>query len=214
MNMILERELCKKKIIALFFPDFTALDAMGPLDVLGRLEGYEFHYASLSGGPVSNASGLTIETEALSAPGKSDILLIPGGFGTRKLSGDAPFLETLRKAMDASSLVMTVCTGSALAAAAGLLDGLRATGNKRAFDWTMSMGEKVLWQRDARWTRDGKFYTAAGVSAGIDMALGFVADHFGRERALSIAEGMEYCWNEKPEAGWCFKEHGKIGKMK
>lgn len=103
-------------------------------------------------------------------------------------------------------VVMTVCTGSALAAAAGLLDGLRATGNKRAFDWAMSMGEKVLWQRDARWTRDGKFYTAAGVSAGIDMALGFVADHFGRERALSIAEGMEYCWNEKPEAGWCFKK--------
>lgn len=73
----------------------------------------------------------------------------------------------------------------------------------------MSMGKKVLWQRDARWTRDGKFYTAAGVSAGIDMALGFVADHFGRERALSMAESMEYGWNEKPEDGWCFKRQGK-----
>lgn len=196
-----------KEITALLYHDFTALDA------LERLPGYEIRYASLSGGPVSNEKGLTVETEALGSLGRSDILLVPGGMGSRKLAPDGDFLTALRKAALESTVVMTVCTGSALAAA-GLLDGLRATGNKRAFDWTMSMGEKVLWQRDARWTRDGKFYTAAGVSAGIDMALGFVADHFGRERALSIAEGMEYCWNEKPEAGWCFKEHGKIGKMK
>lgn len=203
-----------KEITALLYHDFTALDALGPLEVLGRLPGYEIRYASLSGGPVSNEKGLTVETEALVSLGRSDILLVPGGMGSRKLAPDGDFLAALRKAALESTVVMTVCTGSALAAAAGLLDGLHATGNKRAFDWTMSMGEKVLWQRDARWTRDGKFYTAAGVSAGIDMALGFVADHFGRERALSIAEGMEYCWNEKPEAGWCFKEHGKIGKMK
>lgn len=188
-----------KEITALLYHDFTALE------VLGRLPGYEIRYASLSGGPVSNEKGLTVETEALGSLGRSDILLVPGGMGSRKLALDGDFLSALRKAALESTVVMTVCTGSALAAA-GLLDGLRATGNKRAFDWTMSMGEKVLWQRDARWTRDGKFYTAAGVSAGIDMALGFVADHFGRERALSIAEGMEYCWNEKPEAGWCFKE--------
>lgn len=189
-----------KEITALLYHDFMALDA------LGRLPGYEIRYASLSGGPVSNEKGLTVETEALGSLGRSDILLVPGGMGSRKLALDGDFLAALRRAALESTVVMTVCTGSALAAAAGLLDGLRATGNKRAFDWTMSMGEKVLWQRDARWTRDGKFYTAAGVSAGIDMALGFVADHFGRERALSIAEGMEYCWNEKPEAGWCFKE--------
>lgn len=196
-----------KEITVLLYHDFTALDA------LGRLPGYEIRYASLSGGPVSNEKGLTVETEALGSLGRSDILLVPGGMGSRKLAPDGDFLAALRRAALESTVVMTVCTGSALAAA-GLLDGLRATGNKRAFDWTMSMGEKVLWQRDARWTRDGKFYTAAGVSAGIDMALGFVADHFGRERALSIAEGMEYCWNEKPEVGWCFKEHGKIEKMK
>ncbi|WP_299143371.1 DJ-1/PfpI family protein [uncultured Dialister sp.] len=175
----------------------------------GLLSGYEIRYASLSGGPVSNGKGFTVETEALASIGKSDILLIPGGMGSRKLALDGAFLEALKKAAGEASLVMTVCTGSALAAAAGLLDGLHATGNKKAFDWSMSMGPEVLWQRDARWTKDGKFYTAAGVSAGIDMALGFAADHFGRERALSIAEGMEYCWNEKPAAGRCFKELGK-----
>lgn len=177
--------------------------------MLGRLPGYEIRYASLSGGPVSNEKGLVVMTEALSSPGPGDILLIPGGMGSRQLVLQDDFLAALRKAALASTLVMTVCTGSALAAAAGLLDGLHATGNKRAFDWTMSMGKKVLWQRDARWTRDGKFYTAAGVSAGIDMALGFVADHFGRERALSMAESMEYGWNERPEDGWCFKRQGK-----
>ncbi|MGN0954505.1 DJ-1/PfpI family protein [Dialister sp.] len=193
------------KVTALFFHDFTALDAVGPLDVLGRLEGYEIHYASLSGGPVSNSSGLTVETEPLSTLGKSDILLVPGGFGTRKLAGDTLFLETLRKAMDEASLVMTVCTGSALAAACGALDGRHATGNKKAFDWTMSLGPAVLWERDARWVKDGKFYTAGGVSAGMDMALGFVADRFGKEKAFSLAESMEYCWNEKAEDGWCFR---------
>lgn len=198
-----------KQITALLYHDFTALDALGPLEVLGRLPGYEIRYASLFGGPVSNEKGLVVMTEALSSPGPGDILLIPGGMGSRQLVLQDDFLAALRKAALESTLVMTVCTGSALAAAAGLLDGLHATGNKKAFDWTMSMGKKVLWQRDARWTRDGKFYTAAGVSAGIDMALGFVADHFGREKAFSIAEGMEYRWNERAEGGWCFKKQGK-----
>lgn len=129
-----------KEITALLYHDFTALDALGPLEVLGRLPGYEIRYASLSGGPVSNEKGLTVETEALVSLGRSDILLVPGGMGSRKLAPDGDFLSALRKAALESTVVMTVCTGSALAAAAGLLDGLRATGNKRAFDWTVSMG--------------------------------------------------------------------------
>lgn len=81
-------------------------------------------------------------TEALPSPGPGDILLIPGGMGSRQLVLQDDFLAALRKAALASTLVMTVCTGSALAAAAGLLDGLHATGNKKAFDWTMSMGKR------------------------------------------------------------------------
>lgn len=145
-----------KRITALLYHDFTSLDALGPLEVLGRLPSYEIRYASLSGGPVSNEKGLVVMTEALSSPGPGDILLIPGGMGSRQLVLQDDFLAALHKAALESTLVMTVCTGSALAAAAGLLDGLHATGNKRAFDWTMSMGKKVLWQRDARWTRDGE----------------------------------------------------------
>lgn len=117
-----------KRITALLYHDFTALDALGPLEVLGRLPGYEIRYASLSGGPVSNEKGLVVLTEALSSPGPGDILLIPGGMGSRQLVLQDDFLAALRKAALASTLVMTVCTGSALAAAAGLLDGLQATG--------------------------------------------------------------------------------------
>ena len=191
-------------VTVLLFDGFTALDAVGPLDVLGRLEGYAIRWASLAGGPVSGSPGLTVETEALSARDKSDILLIPGGFGTRKLAGDTCFLAALQKAIAASSIVMTVCTGSALAAACGALDGRHATGNKKAFTWTMSVGPNVLWEKDARWTKNGKFYTADGVSAGMDMALGYAADRFGTDKARSLAANMEYRWNDRAEDGWCF----------
>lgn len=131
-----------KQITVLLYHNFTALDALGPLEVLGRLPGYEIRYASLFGGPVSNEKGLVVMTEALSSPGPGDILLIPGGMGSRQMVLQDDFLAALRKAALESTLVMTVCTGSALAAAAGLLDGLHATGNKKAFDWTMSMGKR------------------------------------------------------------------------
>ena len=193
-----------KKIAALLYPNFTALDAIGPLEVLARLPEAEIHYVSLSGGPVSNGAGLTIMTEPLSEIDHFYILLISGGWGSRKAVKEQALLEETRKAAGRSDYVLTVCTGSALAAAAGLLDGRKATGNKKAFDWTASMGPEVLWNRDARWTKDGKYYTAGGVSAGIDMALGFTADIYGKEKALFIAEAMEFRWNENPEEGWCF----------
>ena len=193
-----------KKIAALLYPNFTALDAIGPMEVLARLPEAEMHYVSVSGGPVSNEAGIAVMTEPLSDMGDLYILLAPGGFGSRQAVKDPDFLEAVRKAAEKADYVLTVCTGSALAAAAGLLDGRKATGNKKAFDWTASMGPEVLWDRDARWTKDGKYYTAGGVSAGIDMALGFTADMYGKEKALSIAEAMEYRWNENPNEGWCF----------
>lgn len=94
-----------KEITALLYHDFT---------VLGRLPGYEIRYASLSGGPVSNEKGLTVETEALGSFGRSGILLVPGGMGSRKLALDGDFLAALRRAVLESTVVMTVCTGSAL----------------------------------------------------------------------------------------------------
>ncbi|WP_416177134.1 DJ-1/PfpI family protein [Dialister sp.] len=194
------------KIAILLYPDFTALDFIGPLEVLGRLPDGEVHYTSLSGGPVSNTAGLTVMTEPLSEMEELHILLIPGGFGSRNAVKEPALLDEIRRAAGRADYVLTVCTGSALAAAAGLLDGRKATSNKIAFAWASSMGPKVLWDRDARWTKDGKYYTSGGVAAGIDMALGFAADRLGREKALSIAEAMEYRWNDNSEEGWCFRK--------
>ena len=93
---------------------------------------------------------------------------------------------------------MSVCTGSALLAATGLLNGLEATTNKRAFDWVRGTNPPVLWQGTARWTHSGKFYTSSGVSAGMDMTLGFIADVAGIDQAQVQAHRCEYLWNQDP----------------
>jgi len=75
------------------------------------------------------------------------------------------------------------------------LNGRKATSNKRAFAWVQSVNSDVKWISHARWVVDGKFYTSSGVSAGIDMALGFISDRFGREKTAEIAQSIEYIWN-------------------
>ena len=178
-------------ISVVLFEGFTPLDFTGPVEALQRIPEYSVRYFSLCGGPVGNGKGLAIETLPL-AGARPGILLVPGGFGTRRLVNDSAFVSALRKAAEESVYCLTVCTGSALLAKTGLLDGMRATSNKRAFDWVVSVNPSVLWQRHARWVSDGKFYSSSGVSAGIDMALGFISDRFGEEKARELQEKMQY----------------------
>ncbi len=93
---------------------------------------------------------------------------------------------------------MSVCSGSALLAKAGVLDGLRATSNKQFFAFAQSQSDKVRWIEEARWVEDGAFATSSGVSAGTDMALGIIARLYGRERADEIAARTEYEWQSDP----------------
>ena len=109
------------------------------------------------------------------------------------------FLSRLKMAVEKAEFVLSICTGAALLARCGLLDGKKATSNKMALDWVKSTGAAVYWQERARWVTDGKFYTSSGVSAGIDMALGFVEDQWGRAQAEWIARRIEYLWNDKKE---------------
>lgn len=183
-------------VYVLLFDQYEPLDAFGPIEILGRA-GHAIHLVSIQGGAVKDALGTEVVTEkAQPLPG---IWLIPGGQGTRPLSGDRGFLKALQECTAPASWILSVCTGSALLAAAGLLDGKRATSNKNAFRWVKSTGPRVLWQPCARWAADGKFYTASGVSAGIDMALGFVADREGKDAAQALAQHVEYVWNDHPE---------------
>ncbi|MCD2347793.1 DJ-1/PfpI family protein [Clostridium guangxiense] len=182
-------------INVLLFSDFETLDAFGPVEVLGRLEEYKLRYFSIDGGTIISRQGTKVITEKLENADFEGVLLVPGGQGTRPLVNDNVFIEKLKEIAVKSTYCLTVCTGSALLAKTNLLNAKKATSNKRAFEWVKSVNTDVNWQLCARWVADGKFYTSSGVSAGIDMALGFAADRFGVEKAKNIAHAIEYVWN-------------------
>ena len=129
-----------------------------------------------------------------------DLLLVPGGRGSRKAVNDDALLDWLRRQSEAAELVTTVCTGSAILARTGLLDGRKATTNKAAFAWVAAQGPAVNWQPVARWVEDGKIFTSSGVSAGMDMALAVIAKLEGQETADQVATWAEYDWHR--DAGW------------
>ena len=182
------------------FDDFETLDVFGPVEVIGRLPGaYRLGFYSLGGGLVASAQNVRVHTLPSSEADPSGVLLVPGGRGTRSLVDDPDFTARLLELAQQASYILAVCTGAALLARTGVLDGRRATSNKLAFDWVTSTRPQVDWVRRARWVKDGTVYTSSGVSAGIDMALGFIADRHGVEIAQGIANHIEYVWN--PDAG-------------
>jgi putative intracellular protease/amidase len=181
----------------LLFDGFETLDAMGPAEVFGRLTNfYRISCRSLAGGKVTSAQNIVFATAPLAEADSDGILLIPGGRGTRSLVKDETAIGELKKICEMTRYVLTVCTGSALLARTKLLDGHRETTNKIAFDWASSQSERVKWQRRARWVVDGKYYTSSGISAGIDMSLGFICDMHGKKTATETARQIEYVWND------------------
>jgi len=179
----------------MLFDDFETLDAFGPVEILSRTTTHIINYYSLDGGIVTSAQGMKIETEPICTANKNGVLVLPGGRGTRVLVNDKKFLSCLKNIGENATFCLSICTGSALLAKAGLLDGKAATSNKKAFVWAMSTSNKVNWIQKARWVVDGKFYTSSGVSAGMDMALGFISDQYGLASAKQIALDIEYLWN-------------------
>ena len=182
----------------LLFPEFETLDAFGPVEVLGRIPEYQLHYVSITGGMIISKQGMHVLTESINEVDLSGILLIPGGQGTRPLVKEPKFIENLKGIVIQSKYCLTVCTGSALLARTGLLDDRQATSNKNALEWVHSVNTNVHWMNRARWVVDEKYYTSSGISAGIDMALGFIADRFGNDQAQKIAKSIEYIWNSDP----------------
>jgi putative intracellular protease/amidase len=173
------------------FDRFTALDAVGPYEVLSRLPGAEVVFVAEQAGPVrTDTRALTLVAQrALAEVDACDVVVVPGGPGTREMLEPQPMHDWLR-AIDATTQWTTsVCTGALLLGAAGLLDGLEATTHWSAFDTLASLGARPT---ERRVVPQGKVVTAAGVSAGIDMALWLAAQIAGDEVAKAIQLGIEY----------------------
>lgn len=183
-------------VTVLLFDDFETLDVFGPVEIFGRLTDlYRIKFASLQGGLTGNRHGVNMPTERLDTlKDWTEIFLIPGGYGTRKEVNNQALTDAIKSVSEISKYVLTVCTGTALLARTGLLDGKQATSNKKAFSWVMENGPNVQWNKTARWVTAGKFYTSSGVTAGMDMSLGFIEEQHGLALATRVANDIEYAW--------------------
>jgi transcriptional regulator GlxA family with amidase domain len=179
------------EIAILVFDGLTALDAVGPAEVLWRIPGAELRFTGKERGPVQTETGpLRVfadhELDEVTAP---DVLLVPGGFGTRRLLADEAVLDWVRSVHERTRWTTSVCTGSLVLAAAGILDGLRATGHWLQME---RLGRLGATPTPERVVREGKVITAAGVSSGIDMALHLAAIEAGEDVAQAIQLAIEY----------------------
>lgn len=196
----------------IIFPGFQALDLFGSLDALNTLSisnkitlhiiaktldpvSTQVHDASVNPASSTFAQSLVpTATFGTIAPDSLDVLIVPGGFGARAsddndLSEEIAFIKAAYPTLHS---LITICTGAGLAARAGVLDGKRATTNKMAWEVTTAVGPRVKWVAHARWVADGNLWTAAGVSAGIDLIFAWIEAVYGGEKATEIANILEY----------------------
>jgi putative intracellular protease/amidase len=179
------------KIAILIFDKLTALDAIGPYEVLSRLPEAELRFVAKEAGTKRTDTGaLGVSADlALDEFSDPDIVLVPGGAGNRPLLEDGDVLDWLRTAHETTKWTTSVCTGSLVLAAAGILKGKRATSHWAYRDELRRGGAEPVAERVVV---DGKIVTAAGVSAGIDMALHLTALEYGDDLAKGIQLGIEY----------------------
>jgi transcriptional regulator GlxA family with amidase domain len=175
------------------FNGFELLDVFGPLGLLGMLpQAFSVELVGRFQGFVRSSQGAEVRaTVGYRDAQLPDIVLVPGGRGTRSLVNDIGFLEWLAAWASEARLVTSVCTEAAVLAAEGPLDGFRATTNKRASGWATSHDSSVEGVTQARWVEDRSRWTSSGVAAGIDMTAALVAHLFGPATAAAVAGGAE-----------------------
>jgi len=178
------------RIAILLFDRMAAQDAVGPYEVFRCVPGWEVEFVGLRTGEVRSEGGLGLSVDhTLDQADEAEIVLVPGGRGVDALLEDEAVLDWLRAIDQSTKWTVSVCTGALLLGAAGLLQGKRATSN-----W-LALGELEKHGADAvggRWVEDGKTITAAGVTAGLDMALHLVGREAGPELAQAVQLGIEY----------------------
>lgn len=188
-----------RRIGILLFPGVEELDAIGPWEVLSYWthgfpeDGWQVFCVSADGGPVTCAKGLRIEARHGRADMPAlDVLLHPGGRGTRPQLHDEEHLEWVRAQRRTVPLMTSVCTGSLVYAAAGLLTGRPATTHWASLDRLKELDPTIDVRPDDRFVDDGDMITSAGVSAGIDMALHLVSRLSSPARARTVRRGIQY----------------------
>lgn len=189
----------KKNIVILLFDDVEVLDFAGPFEVFAVADELLGHTvfnvvtAAETPGTIRTRNGLKVLPHfTLEDAPRPDVLVVPGGFGTRALLKRPALLEWLRRKSRDAELTMSVCTGALVLAKAGLLDGLRATTHHDVFPLLREIGPQVTVVEDERFIDNGRILTAAGISAGIDCSLHVVARLLGEDAANATARYMEY----------------------
>jgi transcriptional regulator GlxA family with amidase domain len=197
------------EIAILIFDGLTALDAIGPYEVLSRLPGAELRLVAKQAGlKRADTGALGVQADlAIGDLPDPEVVLVPGGEGNRPLMRDPEVLEWLRGAHESSTWTTSVCTGALVLGAAGILDGKRATTHWAFLDRLSELGAEPVTERVVE---DGKVMTAAGVSAGIDMALTLAARIAGEEVAQAIQLGIEYDPAPPFDAGSPFKASPEV----
>ncbi|HEX8585481.1 MAG TPA: DJ-1/PfpI family protein [Allosphingosinicella sp.] len=191
----------RRRVAILLFNDVEVLDFAGPFEVFGVAEtstgepAFEVVTVALHAGQIVARNGLRIVPGCTASDlGEADILVVPGGIGTRREVHNPAMLDFLRAASGTAELTLSVCTGSLLLGAAGLLKGLSATTHYSAMDELRALGSGAAILPDSRIVDNGALITSAGVSAGIDAALYVVSRFVGDAQAQAAARYMQYDW--------------------
>ncbi len=188
-----------RNVVILLFDEVEVLDFAGPFEVFSVAARLDDEPPLLNvvtvaqHSPVTTRGGLSVTPHyTLADCPRPDILLVPGGWGTRPLLHDAALLDWIVRQAEGVELLLSVCTGSLLLGKAGLLDGLRATTHRSAFGLLREHAPAASVVEDERFVDNGRVITSGGISAGIDMALHVVGRLFGAEHAQTTAAYMEY----------------------
>ena len=183
----------------LLFPKVQQLDLTGPFEVFASLPGAEVKLVWKDLAPIETATGLVLTPDiAFADCPQFDVLCVPGGIGVNALMEDETVLAFLRQQAEGASYVTSVCTGSMVLAAAGLLEGKRATTHWASHDLLGPLGAIPV---QARVVRDGKYFSGGGVTAGIDMALTVAAELVGEDAAKAVQLFLEYAPEPPFDAG-------------
>ncbi|WP_068080873.1 DJ-1/PfpI family protein [Polycladidibacter stylochi] len=189
-----------RTVHALVYQGVDMLDLVGPLEMFAMIPfKYKTYLVAETLEPIISKQGIILQPSiTLEEVDRTDMVLVPGGQGAGDACESGSILRWLCRVCLGAETVMSVCTGAAILARAGVLNGKAATSNKKALAWVAAHSQRVRWKRKARWVEDGKFFTSSGITAGMDMALAVIAKQQGVEAARETASYAEYQWNEDP----------------